>query len=73
MKYAIVLIVLVVVIIILIFSIQTAIAQEQSESQEIPYWVKNNAKWWSQGLITDSDHVAGIQYLLRNGIMPIGY
>lgn len=63
---------MVTIISVMFFSIQTVIAQEQSESQEIPDWVKNNAKWWSQGLITDSDYVAGIQYLLRNGIIPIG-
>ncbi len=38
---------------------------------EIPIWIKNNAKWWSQGKIGDSDFVTGIQYLIQKGIMKI--
>jgi hypothetical protein len=37
----------------------------------IPIWVKNNAKWWSEGTIVDSDFVSGIQYLINQGIMKI--
>ena len=38
---------------------------------EIPDFVRNNAGWWSQGLIADSDFVSGIQYLISEGIMTI--
>ena len=38
---------------------------------EIPSWVKNNAGWWSQGLISSPDFVSGIQYLITEGIMII--
>jgi len=37
----------------------------------IPDWVKNNAGWWSEGLIGDTDFVSGIQYLIKEGIMKI--
>jgi len=37
----------------------------------IPEWVRNNADWWSQGLIGDSDFVLGIQFLIKEGIMII--
>ena len=40
-------------------------------AEEIPSWIKNNADWWAQGLITDDDFVKGIQYLIENGIMGI--
>ncbi len=40
-------------------------------SQEIPGWIKNNADWWSQGLISDDDFVKGIQYLVEQGIIKI--
>ncbi len=40
-------------------------------SQAIPSWIKNNAEWWAQGLITDDDFVKGIQYLVENGIIKI--
>jgi hypothetical protein len=38
---------------------------------EIPSWVKNNAGWWADNLIGDSDFVSGIQYLITEGIMTI--
>jgi len=40
-------------------------------SQEIPLWIKNNADWWSQGLISDDDFVKGIQYLVEQGIIRV--
>ena len=42
-----------------------------STSQEIPAWIKNNAGWWADDLIGDSDFVSGIQYLISEGIMNI--
>lgn len=38
---------------------------------QIPSWIKNNAKWWSEGQIGDSEFVQGIQYLVKQGIMKI--
>jgi len=40
-------------------------------SQEIPPWIKNNADWWAQGLISDDDFVSGIKYLVEQGIIKI--
>ena len=37
----------------------------------IPTWIKNNAKWWSEGTISDQDFVSGIQYLITNSIIKI--
>src|SRR6185312_2167506 len=37
----------------------------------IPSWIKNNAKMWSDGQITDSEFVQGIKYLIENKIMII--
>lgn len=42
-----------------------------AESTQIPDWVRNNAEWWAQGLIADSDFISGIQYLIKEGIMQI--
>ena len=50
------------------------LADQSSESEavaEIPDWIKNNAGWWADGLITDTDFVSGIQWLITNGIMKI--
>jgi len=38
---------------------------------QIPSWIKNNAKWWSEGQIVDSDFIKGIQYLIKQGIMKV--
>lgn len=37
----------------------------------IPSWIKNNAKFWSDGKITDKDFVNGIQYLIKQKIIVI--
>ncbi|MCV0372301.1 MAG: hypothetical protein K5793_01930 [Nitrosarchaeum sp.] len=37
----------------------------------IPDWVKNNAKWWSEGTISESDYVQSLQYLIANGIIQV--
>jgi len=43
----------------------------EETTTQIPTWIKNNAGWWSEGLINDYDFVSGIQYLISNGIMKI--
>jgi len=35
----------------------------------IPSWIKNNARWWSEGLFTDNDFVTGIKYMVKQGII----
>lgn len=40
-------------------------------SEKIPAWIKNNADWWSQGLISDDDFLKGIQFLVENGIISV--
>ena len=42
-----------------------------STSENIPIWVKNNAEWWADDLIGDSDFVSGIQFLITEGIMNV--
>ena len=42
----------------------------QSDLQ-IPSWIKNNAKWWAQGSLTDDDFTKGIQYMIQKGIMKV--
>ena len=46
-------------------------AQTIEPTQNIPSWIKNNAGWWSDGQIGDSDFVSGIQWLVSNGIMKV--
>jgi len=37
----------------------------------IPGWVKNNAKWWSEGNIADEDFTSGIQFMIKENIINI--
>ncbi len=37
----------------------------------IPDWVRNNAKWWSNDTISDSEFVKGIQFLIDEKIVVI--
>ena len=41
------------------------------QSLNIPNWIKNNAGWWANNQIGDSDFVSGIQFLINQGIMKI--
>ena len=53
---------------------QTALADGapfQVSGPIIPPWIKNNAGWWANGQINDSDFVKGIQYMVQNGIINI--
>ena len=44
---------------------------QKIEEKTIPYWVKNNAKWWSEDKISDNDFITGIEYLVKNNIISI--
>jgi len=41
------------------------------QSYSIPDWIRNNALWWSEGGINDSDFVSGLQFLIKEGIMQV--
>jgi hypothetical protein len=49
----------------------TAASDTSVPQNQIPIWIKNNAKWWAQNQVSDSDFVSGIQYLIDEGIMKI--
>ncbi len=50
---------------------ETVASSPAGDSEGIPAWIKNNADWWSQGLISDDDFVKGIQYLVEQGIIKV--
>jgi len=45
--------------------------QISGKSDAIPDWIKNNAKWWADGLIDNNDFVRGIEYLIGHGIIRV--
>ncbi|MBI3640350.1 MAG: hypothetical protein HY223_08560 [Thaumarchaeota archaeon] len=46
-------------------------ADTQVSSYNIPSWIKNNAKLWSQDAVTDDDFVKGLQYLIQQGMITV--
>jgi hypothetical protein len=40
-------------------------------SSKVPEWIKNNADWWAQSLISDEDFVKGIEYLIDQRIITV--
>jgi len=44
--------------------------QTQNES-DIPGWIKNNAAWWAENKISESEFLQAIEYLIENNIMEI--
>jgi hypothetical protein len=50
----------------------TALPQSNgTQSTVIPSWIKNNARWWSQGQLPDDQFIQGLQYMIQHGIMQI--
>jgi len=41
------------------------------EESIIPEWVKQNAGWWYEGQITESDFISAMEYLINQGIIQI--
>jgi len=37
----------------------------------IPDWVKNNAKWWADGQIGETEFIGAMQYLINQGMITI--
>ncbi|WP_428324052.1 peptidase [Nitrosopumilus sp.] len=38
---------------------------------EVPDWVKNNAGWWADGVISESEFLTGISFLISDGIITV--
>ena len=49
----------------------SVISQINAEQLQMPHWIRNNAKWWYQNQIQDSEFIRGIQYLIENKIMIV--
>ena len=46
-------------------------ASADTGTLEIPQWIRDNAKWWSEGLITDQDYINGLQFLIQQGVIKV--
>ncbi|MFB5625319.1 MAG: peptidase, partial [Nitrosopumilus sp.] len=36
-----------------------------------PAWVKNNAGWWAEGTISETEFLSGIEFLIKDGIISV--
>ena len=41
------------------------------DRSSIPEWVKNNAGWWIEGKISDTEFTMALQYLVKTGIITV--
>ena len=48
-----------------------ATSESTDESASVPDWIKNNAAWWAAGEIDDEAFVAGIQFLIKKGVITV--
>lgn len=48
-----------------------SIYEAVGKHEPVPNWIKNNAKWWSEGKITENDFVKGIEYLVNKGTIKV--
>jgi len=44
---------------------------QYGDTKSVPDWIKNNASWWSENLISDIDFINGLQYLIEYKIIKI--
>jgi len=47
------------------------IQSQYGDTKSVPDWIKNNAIWWSENLIDDTDFINGLQYLIEHKIIKI--
>ena len=59
-----------IVVMIGIISI-TSIGVFAQSNSNVPEWIKNNAGWWADGAIDDESFLQGIEFLVKEGIIPV--
>lgn len=40
-------------------------------NNKIPSWIKNNASWWADGVVSDVEFLSGIEYMIERGILVV--
>jgi len=43
----------------------------KTTEEKVPDWIKNNAGWWADGVISEDEFVNGIKYLIEKGIISV--
>ena len=55
----------------IVIPISDSLDTTSNTDTQIPSWIKENAKLWSDGLIDDNTFVVGLQYLIQQGTITI--
>lgn len=59
-------------IIVMIFStLLVSFTVQDVSAEAVPEWVKNNALWYGQGDISESEFISAIKFLIENGIIVL--
>ena len=58
-------------ILVIGFSVTTVLSLQAQEDLNIPQWVKNNALWWGQGSISDSDFMSAMSFLIEKKLINV--
>ena len=45
------------------------LAAQDLAAEVVPEWVKNTAKWWIEGMVTDDEYLSSIKFLIENDII----
>ena len=45
--------------------------RHNTDQNKVPDWVKNNAGWWAEGAISESEFLSGISFLVSDGIITV--
>ena len=48
-----------------------AVVATPAMAESIPEWIKSSAGWWAEGVTTDDEFVAALQYLISIGIISV--
>ena len=54
-----------------VFSLLTAGITQSGYAESVPPWVKNTAKWYGDGQISEKEFLNAIRYLINNGILSL--
>jgi hypothetical protein len=44
---------------------------QYAAAESIPEWIRNNALWWSEGKISQTEFISGIQFLIQIDILKV--
>jgi len=53
------------------YTIYEAVGLPDPGKEPIPDWIRNNAQWWSDGLISDDEFLQAIKFLVENGVIRV--